>query len=139
LPGVEGSQSLAQRITDARALSDAPKLRIDLSELERGDRDPTSWQQAISKRASGAGGYRDAGWDPDDLADVAASPSCSPEQRVAAALGVAASGDVPALERVYLAADACIDRDLRDALEEAAEGELSDRRMKRATARHRSI
>lgn len=86
-----------------------------------------AFREAITTTLRALGGnYRSGGLTPVDAATIAADPRAPRPQRIGAALAVSDSSDPEARARVRIAAELCADEALRAALEEAAEGELTE-------------
>ncbi|MBW2453773.1 MAG: hypothetical protein JRI68_04655 [Deltaproteobacteria bacterium] len=130
---VGGEPALAIRIREAMEAQRERRssgVRVEL--LDQGERAPEAWRSDLAKLAQSATRYRDRGLNTQELAEVVEDPACSPRRRVAAAFALSQGDpDAPARRRVRVAAEACADDQLRLALEEAAQGELSDRRLRR--------
>ena len=95
--------------------------------LERRGRAIDAWRAEVATLVTGAGGgYRRLGVTVDDALAVVSSASASAEQRIGAALALAAASDQGVAElrpRVRVAAEACASPHLRVALESIAECE----------------
>lgn len=133
LPGAD--VAVAQRIREAMATREerrAAGLRIE--RLDRGERDVATWKKQLNDVAKpgdyrGGGGIGEKG-----LLDVVEDPGASPEQRVAAAYALSRIETAPK-HRIRVAAQACADDAMREALEEAAEGELALAQLEAAASR----
>jgi hypothetical protein len=129
------AQALLERIQAARgaaAVDDDVHAKLVL--LERKGRTLDAWRAHLASLVDKAG-YRTSAVTERDLAAVVTDGSLSAEHRIAATLALAAADRGEARARVRIAADACADRELRIALEEASEGEVDDTRVGRLFAR----
>jgi hypothetical protein len=82
-----------------------------------------------------AAGYRTGAVTARDLAAVIEDATLSAEHRVGATLALQAADPEEARAHARLAAAACADKDLRVALEQAAEGELDEEQLARLATR----
>jgi hypothetical protein len=130
---VGAEPALAIRIREAMAAQREHRssgVRIEL--LDQGERTAEAWRADLSGLARGSGRYRDRGLSTAELVEVVEDPACSPRRRVAAAFALShGEPDEPTARRVRIAAEACADDQLRQALDEAAQGQLSERKLKR--------
>jgi hypothetical protein len=133
LPVLEGAVDLAARIEAARTLGGDRSAPPDAALLERAGRSTEVWREALRALAE-PGGYRERALRIEDLEAVLADPRAPPERRVGAA--IALGNDDATRARVRILADACADPDLEAALEAAADGEIAERALGRATRRH---
>jgi hypothetical protein len=102
--------------------------------LDRRGRSFDAWKSAL-ERLDPITDYR-VGYQREDLVGVAEDAAQSPERRVAAAIAVRAAEDDAKTSRVRVAADTCVDPDLKHAIEQAiAEGEILEAEIERATKR----
>jgi hypothetical protein len=109
---------------------------VQLEQLDRGKRSLRAWREDLRKLLSAGGSsYRGPALGPDQLAEVVEDAAAAPERRVAAAIAVAGSGDGEARRRVRIAVEACADQDLKEALAQAAEGEIEEGGLRRAVLR----
>ena len=108
-----------------------------LRELDRGERTGEAWRQAVASLAERDQGYRGAAVDVDDLVRVAEDAAAPPERRVGAALAIQAGGDANQKRRVRIAAAECADVDMKAALEQAAEGEILEAELERASLKQK--
>jgi hypothetical protein len=132
LPTVPPGAGLEQRIEAARAIPPGTGDARVGEALDRGERTQAEWREALGRLLDG-GTYRDGAIRTEELEAVVDDPHAAPEQRVAAAVALAA--DEGRRGRVRIAAEACADRDLAAALEAGAEGEIAERRLARASRR----
>jgi len=99
--------------------------------LERAGRSLDAWRAALVELVDGRG-YR--GVSIEDVDAVLVSPTATPEQRVGAALALAATPGRGRRERVRVAAESIVDERLRVALEKAADDTLEDADVAELTA-----
>lgn len=90
--------------------------------LARNGREITSWLAEVKKQAFAASSFRSASLPQDQLERVLASPASGVEQRIGAAVALAALGPEQTA-RVRVAARSSVNERLRVALEAAASGE----------------
>jgi hypothetical protein len=126
-----------RRIEDALAARVASQSQVArAAALERHGRPFARWRAELASLAQQGADYRrNAGLARDDLQRVLEDASAPTEHRVGAAVALAAAGEVDIRRRVRIAAAACADRDLRAALEAAAEEELDEAKLERALRR----
>lgn len=102
--------------------------------LDRGSRPLDEWKRTVAALAVNTGGYRATLFTAGQLRRVVEDGGAPPERRVAAAIALRnATGKT---RRILIAARASADDALRAALEAAAEGEIEEEALSRATARH---
>jgi hypothetical protein len=104
--------------------------------LERGGRDIATWRDAVAAEVGGAGVFRDAAFGREALVELVESPVALPTQRLGAALALADAGD-DMRTRVRVAADACANASLQQALGAVLEQRLDEamaQRVERAEA-----
>jgi hypothetical protein len=139
--GVQGHPAtraaLLRRIEDALAARLASQAQVArAAALERHGRPFARWRAELAALAGPDADYRrSAGLARDDLQRVLEDAAAPIEHRVGAAVALAAAGEVDIRRRVRIAAAACADRDLRAALEAAAEEELDEAKLERALRR----
>jgi hypothetical protein len=123
--------SLLERLTAARAVREAALPSLALDALERGAQPFAAWIMRLRGLLAREPAYRAASVDEAGLRDLVADARVAPTQRIAAAVALSSS-EVPE-DRAHLraAAQACADAELRAALEEAAAGEIDERRLAR--------
>jgi hypothetical protein len=127
---------LAERIGAAMAAGGARELaQVALDRLDRNGRSREAWREDLGKLLSSEGDYRRALVSPEDLGAVIEDASAPAERRVAAAVALAAREGDEARRRVRIAVRACADEDLQAALEAAAEGEIAEAMLARASSR----
>jgi hypothetical protein len=127
---------LLARIADARRAWEAGGASGSaLAELDRNGRSLGAWRAAMRALLATPEGYRAQAITRDALVEVLESPAAPAERRVAAALALASSDDEGARPRIRIAAQACADTDLREALEHAAEDALDDETIDRMLTR----
>jgi hypothetical protein len=129
---------LYRRIHDAMSVRAGPVASRALDELERKGMPLATWRARLRGLLAKEGSYRAPEVGGADLRAIVADPAAPAERRVAAAVALSTSDDVEDRRQVRIAVDACADADLRAALEEAAEGEIDERRLGRLTARLRA-
>jgi hypothetical protein len=104
--------------------------------LDRSGRSLAAWRASLRELCSRAGDdYRAAAIDPDHLVRILETRDAPPERRLGAAMALSASDDPALRHRVRVFIDTCAGDDLREAIEEAASGELDEARLERAVAR----
>lgn len=108
---------------------DAPDAALAV--LQRRDRDVTAWREALRALAVGSSVYRDAAVAPADIERAVDARDATPEQRVAAAIVLAASGE-EGRTRVRVAAAASADLPLREALDDIAADRWNPAAVRRA-------
>jgi hypothetical protein len=116
-PARDGALVADLRAEIARAPQAGP---VEVTALERGGRDLEQWRDALRAMASRSSAYRGAALDHDELARAVAARDVPAEQRVGAAIALAAIGD-EGRTRVRVAAEASADLPLREALADIAE------------------
>jgi hypothetical protein len=127
------AQALHERIQTARsAARSATDVQTKLPLLERRGRAVQVWRDDLAALV-GKSGYRIGAVTVADLRAVIDDTTLSPEHRIGAAVALAASDPDEARARARIAAVSCADRDLKAALEHAAEGEIDDARLSRFT------
>jgi hypothetical protein len=94
--------------------------------LERRGRSVKAWRQDLTELLARGHGYRDAAFTREEAEAVLAAGDASPEQRLGAAIALAAKDGDRARERVRIAAEGCANPRLRVALSDIADGELDD-------------
>jgi hypothetical protein len=125
---------LLARIADARRAWEAGGASGSaLAQLDRNGRSPAAWRTAMRALLATPEDYRAQAITRDALVEVLESPAAPAERRVAAALALA--DDEGARPRIRIAAQACADTDLREALEDAAEDALDDETIDRTLNR----
>jgi hypothetical protein len=130
----EAAQTIALRVREAQAASsEASAAQAPLEQLTRGDRPVSAWREAATRLLATRGDYRAQSFSEDDLASLIASHEAPAEQRLGAALALAASGDEPR-ERVRIAAEACASPTMRVALSTIASGEADEQAIEEALA-----
>jgi hypothetical protein len=123
---------LLARIADARRAWEAGGASGSaLAQLDRNGRSPGAWRTAMRALLATPEDYRAQAITRDALVEVLESPAAPAERRVAAALALAGTDDEGARPRIRIAAQACADTDLREALEHAAEDDLDDETIDR--------
>jgi hypothetical protein len=132
LPATPGGEALGARVRGALAAHRAGSAGARFEELARGEQTVAAWRRELEKIAHHGDGYRDEARTSEALAAVAEDSAVAVDRRVGAALVLAARGDESAKRRVRFAASACADDDLREALEQAAEGEVAEGELARA-------
>jgi hypothetical protein len=91
--------------------------------LQRGGRAPDAWLLGIDAIVRGGGPrYRVPSVDPDQLAELAASPDAADDARIGAAAAVVRA-DPSRRPRIRVVAEACANSSLREALLAVAEAE----------------
>lgn len=105
------------------------------SVLDRRGRDAASWRGALEQLLTNPGGYRVPTVARKDLVRVVEDGGAPPDRRVAAAIALRVAGTRKPRQRVLAAARASADEDLRAALEAAADGEVDEEAIARATRR----
>jgi hypothetical protein len=130
--------AILQRIRQSLAVrraADEPEALLDA--LARKGRTATSWRRDLSQLWRDAA-YRDRVVRREDVAVALEDVAAPAEQRVGAAIALVASGDPEAPARVRIAADACADPALREALTAIAADEESDAVIDAAVGRAES-
>ncbi|MFO0616307.1 MAG: hypothetical protein U0414_27190 [Polyangiaceae bacterium] len=127
-------RALVDRIDRARrrAGASAALARTKLTALDRAGRSADAWRSDLTKITAGGGDYRVATFDRDELTRLVDDGGAPPERRVAAVLALRGV-DEGVKRRVRVAAAATADPDLRAALEAAAEGEIAEEALARAS------
>jgi hypothetical protein len=134
-------ETLFDRVDQAmRARGQSRVSAVQLAELDRRSRSVSAWRDDLRALLAVEGsGYRGAALGPDQLAEVVEDAGAPTERRVAAAVALSGKGDDEAKRRVRVAVEACADRDLRAALEHAAEGEIEEAELLRAMKQRREV
>lgn len=134
-------EALFERLDQAmRARGQSRVSSVQLAELDRRSRSISAWREDLRALLAVEGsGYRGAALGPDQLAEVVEDAGAPTERRVAAAVALSGKGDEEAKRRVRVAVEACADRDLRAALEHAAEGEIEEAELHRAMKQRREV
>ena len=134
-------EALFDRVDQAmRARGQSRVSAVQLAELDRRSRSVSEWRDDLRALLAVEGsGYRGAALGPDQLAEVVEDAGAPTERRVAAAIALSGKGDEEAKRRVRVAVEACADRDLRAALEHAAEGEIEEAELHRAMKQRREV
>ena len=123
-----------------RARGQSRVSAVQLAELDRRSRSVSAWRDDLRALLAVEGsGYRGAALGPDQLAEVVEDAGAPTERRVAAAVALSGKGDEESRRRVRVAVEACADRDLRAALEHAAEGEIEEAELHRAMTQRREL
>jgi hypothetical protein len=118
---------LLARIADARRAWEAGGASGPaLAQLDRNGRSMGAWRAAMRALLATPEDYRAQAITRDALVEVLESPAAPAERRVAAALALAGSDNADARPRIRIAAQACADTGLREALEHAADDALDD-------------
>jgi hypothetical protein len=109
-------------VADLRAeIARTPEDRsAEVTALQRGGRDVEQWRDALRALASRSSAYRGSALDHDELARALAARDVAAEQRVGAAIALAAIGE-EGRTRVRVAAASSADLPLREALADIAE------------------
>lgn len=100
------------------------------ADLDPAGKSFTEWKDKLQALLLDAG-YRKSTVRHEELYAVVDDPDLPPGQRLGAALALRMAQHPEARERIRVAADACADDAMRCALEEAAEGELGERTLRR--------
>jgi hypothetical protein len=126
--GSAEAAAVAERIRDAMREQREAAAEAVLRRLDRGGREVSAWLGELREAASGGAGYRIAAIDKDELGAVLEDGRASPEHRIAAAAALAS--DEAGKQRVRVAAGACADERLREAIVEAASEEADPARIR---------
>ena len=133
LSGHPLAEALRDRVHEAAARARSRDRSRPVSELlDPGDREVAAWREDLARLLAPEGPYRGANLDVEQVAGVLDDPSAPPRLRVGAALALCESGAPEAKARVRVAAEACADDRLREALEAAAAEEIDDAVIRRA-------
>ena len=108
--------------------------RSPLDRLERNGRDAAEWLRDLRALTSKAGGYREATIEARALLEVVEDGAAPPERRIAAAAALSGTPEPEARARVRVAAEACVDDRLREAMRWRGRG-ISRRRWWRRSGR----
>jgi hypothetical protein len=132
-------EALFERIEQAMSARGQSRVsQVQLAQLDRQRRSLSVWREDLRALLAVEGsGYRGAALGSDQLAEVVEDAGAPTERRVAAAIALSSKGDPEARRRVRIAVEACADRDLRAALERAAEGEIEEAELHRAMKQRR--
>ncbi len=130
----ERVEGLAQRIRDA-AQAHARGSAQKLDSLGRAGRTVTAWRTDIERLALAPPGFRDHALGVDDFDRVLGDAAAPPDQRIGAALALRAIDPAAAAPRIRIAADTSADDALREALASAAEGDIDESLVDRASQR----
>ena len=130
----ERIEGLAQRIREA-ARNHAGGAARRLDALARAGRSVAAWRTEVERMAVAPPGFRDHALGIDDFDRVLGDAAAPPDQRIAAALALRAIDPAAAAPRIRIAADTSADDALREALASAAEGEVDEVLVDRASQR----
>ncbi|MDC0739922.1 hypothetical protein [Polyangium mundeleinium] len=123
--------ALAGRLRLAIALgsngADGPPVG---AELDPAGKSFTEWKDKLQSLLLHAG-YRKSAVTYEELVAVVDDPDLPPGQRLGAAMAIGIAKHPDGRERIRVAAEACADDAMKYALEEAAEGELDERTLRR--------
>jgi hypothetical protein len=135
--GQPEADAVVLRIREAIASPEA-RGAPELDRLDRRGRAVSAWLRDLRALAAGPGGYRDASLDLRALLDVVEDGGAPPEHRIAAAAALSGAPDEQAFfrARVRVAAQACADTRLREAIERAGEGDLEEDLVAQAVRAH---
>jgi hypothetical protein len=122
-PGATQAAAVVQRIREALA-ERAGSASLAVERLDRRGRSAAEWLRDLRALTSASGGYREATIEPRALLEVVEDGAAPLERRIAAAVALSGVREPETKARVRVAAQACVDDDLRGALELAGEGEL---------------
>ncbi|TKD12828.1 hypothetical protein [Polyangium fumosum] len=100
------------------------------AELDPAGKSFTEWKDKLQSLLLHAG-YRKSAVTYEELVAVVDDPDLPPGQRLGAALALGIAKHPDGRERIRVAAEACADDAMKHALEEAAEGELDERALRR--------
>jgi hypothetical protein len=130
-------EALVERIEQAMSARGQSRVsQVQLAQLDRQRRTLPAWREDLRALLAVEGsGYRGAALGSDQLAEVVEDAGAPAERRVAAAIALSGNGDVESKRRVRIAAQACVEEDLRAALEHAAEGEIEEAELLRVMKR----
>jgi hypothetical protein len=106
----------------------------ELAALERQGRDLATWRAELAKRFAAGATFREQALSRDVVEAVLDDAKAPPERRIGAALALRVEGD-EAASRIRIAADACANEELREALAEIADDTLDEARVMRALKR----
>ncbi|WP_438014993.1 hypothetical protein WMF18_29445 [Sorangium sp. So ce315] len=111
----------------------APEARRAGALLERRGLPAPAWRAALRRLVSESGAdYRTAKLTREQAYAVLEDGAAPAELRIGAALALSASRDDETAARLRIAAEGCASRDVRLAIEQAAEGEIDDWTLERA-------
>ncbi|WP_434042310.1 MULTISPECIES: hypothetical protein [Sorangium] len=111
----------------------APEARRAGALLERRGLAAPAWRAALRRLVDEAGAdYRTAKLTREQAYAVLEDGGAPAELRIGAALALSSSRDDHTVERLRIAAEGCASRDVRLAIEQAAEGEVDDWTLERA-------
>ncbi|MDI1478019.1 hypothetical protein [Polyangium sp. y55x31] len=100
------------------------------AELDPAGKSFTEWKDKLQALLLDAG-YRKSAVTYEELFSVVDDPDLPPGQRLGAAMALRIAQHPDARVRIRVAADACADETMKRAFEEAAEGELGERTLRR--------
>lgn len=124
-PGARAQQLLYDRIRTALARpKDGQSRKLEL--LDSAGRSAKQWRDALHALSGGGGNFRVAGITDEELEEAIADVQVEPLRRVAAVVALSGRSPERARECGRVAAYACADAKLREALERASAGELSE-------------
>lgn len=131
-------EALAGRVRAAIAARTWGPARVETSPLlERQGRSLAAWRKQMRKLVVEARDYRHPSLSADDIAAVLDNPDAPIEQRVGAALALAAGGGDEARPRIRVAADACANEKVRVALASLVEGDGDEQAIEEALGARR--
>lgn len=131
-PPAENCAALAARIRAAMHSREATADTSALKLLERDARPFEAWRAALHGLVERANDYRDRSLSRDELVRVLKDPTARNDHRIGAALTLRTL-DPEQAPKIRVAAETCADEHLRIALEKAADDELDEDTVDRAT------
>ena len=133
LPRSIGSRPMIHRVREERWKAHGLGEMED--RLSRGELEADEWVVRLKEVGKGGGDYRTSPVAARKLERIVVDAIALPEQRVGAAIALSAVDAEAARDQVESAVEACVDGDLKAALEAAAEGELDERALRRVSKR----
>jgi hypothetical protein len=123
---MEVLEGIAARIREAMARRGGKGASRIGELLDPQGRTLADWRASLRDLGKAEAGYRRGAVTPEALLAVLEDPAVPPARRIGAAMALRIGEHAEARARIRVAAEACADDGLREALEEAAEDELSE-------------
>lgn len=112
--------------------AEPPSSRVGARATARSQRTRAQWKQALVRLVSETGHYRTPRLAISELVRVVEHPAVPVDERVGAAVAVAASGDRAAAKRVRIASDTFVEPAMKRALAAALEGDIDEQAIAEA-------
>lgn len=119
-------QARAPRTPPSLSAHEAPISKVGARATARSQRTQSQWKQELVRLVSDTGHYRTPRVAIAELVRVVEHPAVPVDERVGAAVAVAASGDRAAAKRVRIASDSFVEPAMKRALAAALEGDIDE-------------